>query len=62
MITLQKTEIARQNNTLSIFLRSPKFHKSRFQGSTCLIKRSQAPHSSPVVRTLHIHLGYLEGG
>ncbi len=30
----------------------PKFHKSRFQGSPCLIKGSRAPPSSPVVRTL----------
>ncbi len=52
MITLHKTEIARQNNTLSIFFETPpKFHKSHFQGSPCLIK-SRAPPSSPVVHTL----------
>ncbi len=51
MITLHKTEIACQNNTLSIFFETPpKFHKSLFQGSPCLIKGSQAPPSSPVVQ------------
>ncbi len=50
MITVHKTVIARQNNS-QYFLRPPPkkntFHKSRFQGSPCIIKGSpKLPRSS----------------
>ncbi len=48
MITLHKTEIA------YFFETPPKFHKSRFQGSPCLIKGSRAP----LAIFLYPHPGY----
>ncbi len=52
MITVHKTEIARQNNTVNIFL----FFQITFSGEPVLL--SGAP-SSPVVRTLLYTLTFL---
>ncbi len=47
MITLHKTEIARQNNTLSIFFETPPYvHKSVFREAHVLLRGAELPHSS----------------
>ncbi len=50
MITLHKTEIARQNNTLSIYFQTLKISQIMFQGSQVLLRGAELPRSShPVI-------------
>ena len=47
MITLHKTEIARQNDTLSIFLETPQnFTNHVFRGAHVLLRGAELPRSS----------------
>ncbi len=47
MITLHKTEIARQNNTLSIFFETPQnFTNHVFRGAHVLLRGAKLPRSS----------------
>jgi len=47
MITLHKTEIARQNKTLSIFFVTPQnFRNHFFRGAHAILRGAELPHSS----------------
>ncbi len=60
MITLHKTEIARQNKTLSIFFETPQnFTNHFFRGAHVLLREPSSP-SSPIVRTLPVTLQHMK--
>ena len=48
----KKEMLGKKQHFANILETPPKFHKSCFQGSSCLIKWGSDPPGSPVVRTL----------